>query len=471
MLLSNGSVRDTWKRLSIPKVMFAMDPKTPVAGQTVVFDLSNVADSSKAIASIVWDFNGDGENDLESQEVTAMHNFSQVGTFNIQAVIQYEGGLQETFTRSVTILKELEQPFDVSIESGGDLQGSVPLGLVFTSNIEEGVDVESINWRIVEAEDEHKEDKGEEKEGERISYIFEEDAEYRVILSVTDSRGRVATTSVTVDALEPLELRNIIISGTPKPSSGKAEGVAPLEIRFSATSKTPLITFSWEQENASEIYSTDEEYHALYEDPGTYQVVLIAQDDLGRTQKTPIEVTVRPPRSHVSFSAIPSTGIVPLNVTFDASDSFIPDGRITGFSWTFGDSEERQEKPKLLGAKTTHRYEKEGTFTVTVRALTEDGRSFDARKTIVVRSPTLRACIIPSRTLGKAPMGVRFDASCSTGDVKSYLWSFGDGATSEQTEPIQDHVFEEPGSYTVLLEVSDGEGGFDEETIGITVEP
>lgn len=471
MLLSNGSVRDTWKRLSIPKVMFAMDPATPVADQTVIFDLSNVADASKTIASITWDFNGDGENDLETQELDAANTFAQIGTFNVQATIQYEGGLQETYTRSVTILKELEQPFDIAIEAGGDLEDSVPLGLVFTSSIEEGVDVESINWRIVETEDEYKEDKGVKKEGERMSHVFEEDGEYRVILMVTDSRGRVATTSVTVDALEPLELKDIMISGTPKPSSGKAEGIAPLEVRFSASSKTPLISFKWEQENASAVYSTEDEYRALYEDPGIYQVVLIAQDDLGRMQKTPIEITVLPPRSHVTFTAIPSTGIVPLNVTFDASDSFVPDGRITGFSWTFGDSEERQEKPKLLGAKTTHRYEKEGTFTVTARALTEDGRSFDARKTIVVRSPILKACILPSRTTGRAPMGVRFDASCSTGDVASYLWSFGDGATSEQTEPIQDHVFEEPGDYTVLLEVSDGEGNFDEETIGITVEP
>ena len=471
LLLNNGKVRSAWKRLSIPKVMFAMDPVTPVADQTVIFDLSNVVDASKIISSITWDFNADEENDLETQELTAAHTFSQIGTFNVQATIQYEGGLQETFTRSVTVLKELDQPFDVYIESGGDLQGSTPLGLVFTSSVEEGVDVQSINWRIVEAEEEHKEDEGIRKEGERVSYVFEEDGEYRVILKVTDSRGRVSSRSVTVNTLEPLELRDIVITGTPKPSSGKAEGVAPLEVRFSASSKTPLITFNWEQENASAVYSTEDDYRALYEDPGTYQVVLIAQDDLGRMQKTPIEITVLSPRSSVSFTAIPSTGIVPLNVTFDASDSFVPDARITGFSWTFGDSDERQEKPKLLGAKTTHRYEKEGTFTVTVRALTEDGRSFDARKTIVVRSPILKACILPSRTTGRAPMGVRFDASCSTGDVASYLWSFGDGATSEQTEPIQDHVFEEPGSYTVLLEVSDGEGDFDEETIGVTVEP
>ena len=198
-------------------------------------------------------------------------------------------------------------------------------------------------------------------------------------------------------------------------------------------------------------------------------MVLIAKDEQGRTQKIPIDISVLPPKSHVTFSAVPPTGTAPLSVTFDASESFVPDGRITGFAWTFGDTEEREEKPQLLGSKVTHKYDKEGTYAVTVRALTEDSRSFEARKTIVVRSPTLNACVFPSRTTGAVPMGVRFDASCSTGTIQKYIWTFGDGATSEQPNSTQDHVFEVPGTYTVLLDITDGQGNFDQTTITITV--
>ena len=124
---------------------------------------------------------------------------------------------------------------------------------------------------------------------------------------------------------------------------------------------------------------------------------------------------------------------------------------------------------RSLGAKVTHRYEEEGTFTVIVKALTEDGRTFEERKTIVVRAPTLDACIFPSRTVGDAPLGVKFNAACSTGNIESFLWDFGDGATSEQEDPVQDHIFTTPGTYTVNLEVSDGKGNFDKESVTITV--
>lgn len=460
MLLSNGKGRSASTRLSIPNAVFSLTPEIPVRGEDVLFDASNLVADPEKIENIQWDFNGDGTAETVATLPETPHVFTEIGTFQVQALIQYKGGLQETYARTVTILEEREQPFDIAIEAEGALEGSVPLGIIFISVYEEGTNPRSITWRIGE----------EQKSGERISHVFAAPGEYRVILEVTDSRGRVATKAVMVNALEPLKINDIVISGTPKPVNGRAEGIAPLEVQLTASTNTPFITFSWEQENASAVYSAEESYRALYEDPGTFPVVLIAHDEQGRTQKIPIEITVQPPRSQVAFTAIPSTGIAPLNVTFDASESSVPDGRITGFAWTFGDVEDRDEKPQLLGAKVTHRYEKEGTFTVTVRALTEDGRSFDARKTIVVRTPALHACIFPSRTTGGAPMGVRFDGGCSTGKIASYVWTFGDGATSEQTTPIQDHVFTKAGTYTVTLEIKDGQGNFDQTTVSITAQ-
>ena len=470
MLLSNGKARNASARLSIPNAVFSLNPETLVRGEDVLFDASNLVADPEKIESIQWDFNGDGTAETVATLLETSYVFSEIGTFQVQALIQYKGGLQETYARTVTILEEREQPFDIAIEAEGTLKGSVPLGIIFTSTYEEGTNPRAITWRIAIAGDPRGPAGGEEKSGERISHVFSNPGEYRVILEVTDSRGRVATKTVTVNALEPLKINDIVISGNPKPVNGRAEGIAPLEVQLTASTNTPFITFSFEQENASTVYSVEESYRALYEDPGTFPVVLIAHDEQGRTQKIPIEITVQPPRSQVTFTAIPSTGIAPLNVTFDASESSVPDGRITGFAWTFGDGIDREEKPQLLGAKVTHRYEKEGTFTVTVRALTEDGRSFDARKTIVARTPALHACIFPSRTTGSAPMGVRFDGGCSTGKIDSYVWTFGDGATSEQTTAIQDHVFTKTGTYTVTLEIKDGKGNFDQTTVSITVQ-
>ncbi|MBI1851193.1 MAG: S8 family serine peptidase [Planctomycetes bacterium] len=62
-------------------------------------------------------------------------------------------------------------------------------------------------------------------------------------------------------------------------------------------------------------------------------------------------------------------------------------------------------------------------------------------------------------TTGWADFPVTFDASASSdpeGHALSYLWDFGDGATSD-VGPVVGHVFAARGSYTVRVTVSDGE--------------
>ncbi len=463
--LSDGSLRTAARRIVIPNAVFSLNPSLPLLGEEVTLSIEDLVSDPKSIDRIVWDFNGDGEDDLETETLVVQHTYAEVGTYQVKVLIQDTGGLQETYVRPVTVLEEREQPFTVNITSEGALKGSAPLGILFAATVQEGVPVREVRWTFRTVENTADE---EQEIGERVHHIFTNPGEYEVFLEVVDTNGRVAEKKQTVSVLEPLTIRDLVITGLPKPERGKVEGTAPLEVRLSPSTNIPFITFKWEQEDASRVFSTDKEYHALYEETGTYPILLIAKDADERVQKVPLEINVLPPKSRVTFTASPLTGIAPLTVTFDASQSFVPEGRITGFSWTFGDAG-REEKPQLLGAQVSHRFEQEGTFTVTVRALTAEGQSFEAKKTIVVRSAILDACAFPSRTIGDAPMGVRFDASCSTGKITKYLWDFGDGATSEQTASLQDHVFSSPGSYTVKLEVSDEQGNLSNTTLAITV--
>lgn len=55
---------------------------------------------------------------------------------------------------------------------------------------------------------------------------------------------------------------------------------------------------------------------------------------------------------------------------------------------------------------------------------------------------------------GYVPLTVNF-TDLSTGDITSWLWDFGDGATSTERNPS--HTYETIGTYTVELTVSDGE--------------
>jgi hypothetical protein len=84
--------------------------------------------------------------------------------------------------------------------------------------------------------------------------------------------------------------------------------------------------------------------------------------------------------------------------------------------------------------------------------------------------PTARLSATP--TSGPAPLTVSFDASGSDdpdGDALTYEWNFGDGTQTGGQTPTVDHTFGTAGAYSVLLTVSDGQGGSDTASAGISV--
>jgi glucose/arabinose dehydrogenase/PKD repeat protein len=68
-------------------------------------------------------------------------------------------------------------------------------------------------------------------------------------------------------------------------------------------------------------------------------------------------------RPRAVADASPSYGALPLDVSFDASESSDPDGDILTYEWDFGDG-----SPPDAGATVTHRYETAGTYTATLEA-------------------------------------------------------------------------------------------------------
>ncbi len=86
---------------------------------------------------------------------------------------------------------------------------------------------------------------------------------------------------------------------------------------------------------------------------------------------------------------------------------------------------------------------------------------------ITSSSLNLSANLTADNFRGQSPLSVAFDATASTGDITEYLWTFGDGATGNGS--LVSHTFETPGSYTVVLKVTDTAGAASQTSFSINV--
>jgi len=70
--------------------------------------------------------------------------------------------------------------------------------------------------------------------------------------------------------------------------------------------------------------------------------------------------------------------------------------------------------------------------------------------------------------LADSPVAFNGQASYdSDGNISEYFWQFGDGETSEQASP--EHIYAEPGTYTVSLMVTDDQGNTATESVTLDI--
>ena len=136
--------------------------------------------------------------------------------------------------------------------------------------------------------------------------------------------------------------------------------------------------------------------------------------------------------------------------------------RPLSYQWQFGDGGTDS------GLTASHTYTQPGTYTVTFRASNSAG---EARESITVEAtaPPVPAQIT-SINVKPNPVDegetVRFSSNVQGDSPLSREWSFGDGATSMGESPT--HSYDEPGQYTVRLQVSN-EAGEDARTVTVRV--
>jgi PKD repeat protein len=151
-----------------------------------------------------------------------------------------------------------------------------------------------------------------------------------------------------------------------------------------------------------------------------------------------------------NFSADITSGCSPIVVNFQDKST----GPIVEWKWDFGN-----------GATSTRQnpsstYLTPGTYTVTLTVTDAAGNTSTSNKTnFITAYDEPAADFVADKRSGCFPMVVQFGDNSATPSgttINSWLWDFGNGASSNQQNPK--YVYRDPGSYTVTLTITNNAG-------------
>jgi len=234
-------------------------------------------------------------------------------------------------------------------------------------------------------------------------------------------------------------------------------GDAPLYVQFTDTSTGSITSRSWDFDNDGVIDSTEQNATHTYTAAGNYTVNLTVTNAGGSDSAVKTDyITVGSGGSGgdaplANFSATPTSGDAPLNVTFTDLSTNGP----TAWAWDFGDNETSAVQ------NATHTYTAAGTYTVSLTVTNSLGNDSAVKTDYITVSSGGSGGDAPvanftaNVTSGEAPLAVQF-TDASTGTPTSWLWDFGDGINSTEQNPS--HTYTAAGNYTVNLTVTNVAG-------------
>lgn len=362
----------------------------------------------------LWDF-GDGN---ESTEESPSHLYDNGGTYTVTLIATNSCG-SDTTSLEIDVVAPPVASFKAN-----NTNGCSPLVVEF-QNLSTG-EGNGYFWEF---------EGGDPSTSTEINPVvtYNQGGQYTVKLTVTNIAGESVATEINY------------VTVLPDPTAG-----------FSALGDLETVTFTNTSTNATDFLwdfgdgngSTESNPVHLYADFGSYEVTLTAWNSCDTVSVTQTVVVSTLPSAAFTFT--PQNGCLPLTVLFtDGSSS-----NTTGWQWSF-------EGPETLGSTEQNpevTFQVAGTYSVTLIASNATGAD-----TLVI-SDAITILGLPMANFAFSSNDLIFSFSNLSSSGDAYAWDFGDGAASDEENPV--HTYAEPGFYDVRLVTTNGCGS---DTAQITV--
>jgi PKD repeat protein len=427
----------------------------------VNFDGSASSDPDGVIKTYAWEIDGKGFTE-GTAAFTSM--FDKVGVYTVKLRVTNQRGDFDIVEQQITVSagKMPVAAIEILNNDGGVLYVNKNYTFDASASVSPGSTITGYEWDFGDGTTKVK--------SRTAQHIFTKEGTYKIILTITDKDGLTGTKEMEVNVELAPAAPNAVMKTDPakvSDSDTSISGSVPFEVNFNATSSSDpdddIVDYKWDFDGDGVFDSAGETTSYVYNAVGSYNASLTVIDSAGFEDKEVVLVKAVSKGLEARLSADPVSGVVPLTVNFDAIGSTYTDGDIVSYEWDFGDG----SAPRSDVGQVTYKYTKIGNFTTTVKVRTNDGKQEEATILISVRQVPLKSCFELSKTVGDAPLAVIFNPQCSTGTTDKYKWSFGDGENSAERKPT--HIFTNPGSYEVTLEISDVQNVVDVSSQFVTV--
>lgn len=416
---------------------------------------------AQVVRQINWDFDGDGKYDASGPKVTYrfVDRGKNNGRFTVTAEVFYFSTLenQEVSFKSVREVIVANESVNAKINAAPE-SGPFPLEVEFNAAESKDPDGEVILYEWDLDGDGTFEVR---QQTPIITETFMKVGEYKVRLRVTGQNNDtdVSEKIITVSTPES-DLKAVITS------VDALTGPAPLKISFDGSQsfvKEGVITqYEWFIEGEDEPI-LGRKLQRIFRVPGTYNVSLMVQNDLGERQRVERKVTVLEDnltaKVEVRTTPVkPVNGIlrggVPFEVTFDTANSKIKEP--LEWNWDFNNDGIVDE----FGEAVKHVFRQVGTFEVQLTIIDSDKVEHRAVIPVQVDKAGVTASLTAEPFSGPAPLKVRFDGSASRtdeGEIVNYIWEF------PGREPINygaqiEYEFGQIGNYVVKMSILTSKG-------------